>query len=119
MHEVQKHMTLSDHGVVMYAVIVNKKFWDALPADIRRSLVEAMAESTQYVRDIGKKENDDALAKIKAAKTTDVHVLPSTENAVWRKAILPLHQEYDGVVGQDTQQAREKTVAHSSATTEP
>src|SRR5213079_864064 len=49
MHEVQKHMTLSDHGVVMYAVIVNKKFWDALPADIRRSLVEAMAESTQYV----------------------------------------------------------------------
>ena len=52
MHEVQKHMTLSDHGVVMYAVIVNKKFWDALPADIRRSLVEAMTESTQYVWDI-------------------------------------------------------------------
>jgi len=115
MHEVQKHMTLSDHGVVMYAVIVNKKFWDALPADIRRSLVEAMAESTQYVWDIAKKENDDALAKIKAAKTTDVYVLPSTEKAVWRKAMLPLYQEYEGVVGKDTLQAIEKTVAQSSA----
>src|SRR6266700_1921967 len=115
MHEVQKHMTVSDHGVVMYAVIVNKKFWDGLPADIRKSLGEAMAESTKYVWDIAKKENDDALAKIKAAKTTQVYVLPAAEKAVWRKAMLPLYQEYEGVVGKDTLQAIEKTVAQSSA----
>ncbi len=115
MHEVQKHMTLSDHGVVMYAVVVNKKFWDGLPADIRKVLSEAMAESTKYVWDIAKKENDDALAKIKAAKTTEVYVLPAAEKAVWRKAMLPLYQEYEGVVGKDTLQAIEKTVAQSSA----
>jgi len=115
MHEVQKHMTLSDHGVVMYAVIVNKKFWDGLPADIRKGLGEAMAESTRYVWDIAKKENDDALAKIKAAKTTEVYVLPPAEKEVWRKAMLPLYQEYEGVVGKDTLQEIEKTVAQSSA----
>ncbi len=115
MHEVQKHMTISDHGVVMYAVIVNKKFWDGLPADIRKSLGEAMAESTQYVWDIAKRENDDALAKIKAAKTTAVYALPAAEKAVWRKAMLPLYREYEGVVGKDTLQAIEKTVAQSSA----
>ncbi len=115
MHEVQKHMTLSDHGVVMYAVIVNKKFWDGLPADIRKSLGEAMAESTKYVWDIAKKENDDALAKIKAAKTTQVYVLPAAEKAVWRRAMLPLYREYEGVVGKETLQAIEKTVAQSSA----
>ena len=115
MHEVQKHMTMSDHGVVMYAVVVNKKFWDGLPPDIRRSLAEAMAESTKYVWDIAKKENDDALAKIKAAKTTEVYVLPAAEKAVWRKAMLPLYQEYEGVVGKDTLQAIEKTVAQSPA----
>ncbi len=38
MHEVQKHMTLTEHGYLGYAVIVNKKFWDSLPADIRSSL---------------------------------------------------------------------------------
>jgi len=115
MHEVQKHMTLSDHGVVMYAVIVNKKFWDGLPADIRKSLGEAMAESTKYVWDIAKKENDDALAKIKAAKTTQVYVLPAAEKAVWRRAMLPLYREYEGVVGKETLQAIEKAVAQSSA----
>src|SRR5215470_14619140 len=90
MHEVQKHMTMSDHGVVMYAVVVNKKFWDGLPADIRKSLNEAMAESTKYVWKIAKQENDDAVAKIKAAKTTEIYVLPPAEKAVWRKAMLPL-----------------------------
>jgi C4-dicarboxylate-binding protein DctP len=114
MHEVQKHMTMSDHGVVMYAVVVNKKFWDGLPPDIRKSLNEAMAESTKYVWKIAKQENDDALAKIQAAKTTEVYVLPPAEKAVWRKAMLPLYQEYEGVVGKDTLAAIEKTVAQSA-----
>jgi C4-dicarboxylate-binding protein DctP len=30
MHDVQKHMTVSDHGLLGYAVITNKKFWDGL-----------------------------------------------------------------------------------------
>ena len=114
MHEVQKHMTMSDHGVVMYAVVVNKKFWDGLPPDIRKSLDQAMAESTKYVWQIAKQENDDAVAKIKAAKTTEVYVLPPAEKAVWRKAMLPLYQQYEDVVGKDTLQAIEKTVAQSA-----
>ncbi len=114
MHEVQKYMTMSDHGVVMYAVVVNKKFWDGLPPDIRKSLNEAMVESTKYVWRIAKQENDDAVAKIRAAKTTEIYVLPPAEKAAWRKAMLPLYQQYEDVVGKDTLQAIEKTVAQSA-----
>ena len=114
MHEVQKYMTMSDHGVVMYAVIVNKKFWDGLPPDIRKSLNEAMAESTKYVWQIARQENDDAVAKIRAAKTTEIYALPQADKAVWRKAMLPLYTQYEDVVGKDTLQAIEKTVAQSA-----
>jgi C4-dicarboxylate-binding protein DctP len=114
MHEVQKYMTMSDHGVVMYAVVVNKKFWDSLPPDIRKSLDQAMAESTKYVWEIAKKENDDAVAKIRAAKTTEIYVLPAADKAAWRKAMLPLYKEYEGVVGKDTLESIEKTVAKSA-----
>ena len=38
MFEVQKYLTITDHGYLGYAVIVNKKFWDGLPADIRKQL---------------------------------------------------------------------------------
>ena len=36
-HEVQKHITVSYHAHLQYAVIVNSKFWNGLPADIRSS----------------------------------------------------------------------------------
>ena len=114
MHEVQKHLTMSDHGVVLYAVVVNKKFWDGLPADIRKQLEEAMAEATQYEHSIAQKENDDALDQVKAAKTTEVYVLPAAEKAVWRNAMLPLYQQYEGVVGKDTILAIEKSVEESA-----
>src|SRR6201991_1237202 len=35
MHEVQKYLTVSDHGYIGYVVVVNKKFWDGLPGDVR------------------------------------------------------------------------------------
>jgi TRAP-type C4-dicarboxylate transport system substrate-binding protein len=39
-------------------VIVNKKFWDGLPADVREQLNVAMKESTAYANKIAKEEND-------------------------------------------------------------
>ena len=38
MHEVQKYATVTNHGYIGYVVVVNKKFWDGLPADIRTEL---------------------------------------------------------------------------------
>ena len=43
--EVQKYLTLSNHGYVGYAVVVNKEFWEGLPADIREILEQAMKRS--------------------------------------------------------------------------
>ena len=101
--------TFLTHGGVARRMI---RFATALVGHFHGGL--AMAESTRYVWDIAKKENDDAIAKIKAAKTTEIYVLPASEKAVWRKAMLPLYQEYEGVVGKDTLQEIEKTVAQSA-----
>jgi len=102
MHEVQKYLTLTDHGVIEYAVIVNKKFWDGLPADIRTTLEGAMKEATKYADDIAKKENDDALAAVKASGKTEIITLSPAEKAAWKKALLVVHKENESRVGKDT-----------------
>src|SRR4051812_20362835 len=61
MHEVQKHVTVSNHGYLGYAVIVNKKFWDGLPADVRGQLQQAMNEATKYEKAIAQRDNDMAM----------------------------------------------------------
>lgn len=60
-HEVQKDITVSYHAHLQYAVIVNSKFWNGLPADIPAQLEKAMDEATDYTNSIVVKENEDAL----------------------------------------------------------
>ena len=75
MHEVQKYLALTDHGYLGYAVIVNKKFWDGLPADIRTTLEGAMKDATKFANDIAQKENDDALEAVKETGKTEIITL--------------------------------------------
>lgn len=114
MHEVQKYLTVSDHGYIGYAVIVNKKFWDGLPADMRTTLEGAMRDATKFERDVAQKDNEEALAAIRAAKTTEVYVLPEADRAAWRKALQPVQQQFEVVVGKDLLQAVSKVVTEGS-----
>ncbi len=111
MHEVQKHLTLSDHGYLGYAVIVNKKFWADLPTDIRATLTKAMDDATVFERKIAQEENDQALAKVKAAGTTQVYSLPYRDRVVWQKALLPVHKEFEEKIGRDFIQATYRIAA--------
>jgi C4-dicarboxylate-binding protein DctP len=101
MHEVQKHVTVSNHGYLGYAVIVNKKFWDGLPADIRASLEIAMRDATTFEKAIAQRDNDLAMEAIKKAGKTTIYTLSAKEQAEWRKALLPVHKEMEGRIGKE------------------
>ncbi len=101
MNEVQKFVTVSNHGYLGYAVIVNKKFWDDLPADIRTTLEGCMKDATRYANAIAQQENEDALAKVKATGKTDVYYLTDAEKQQWRQALLPVQKEMEGRIGKD------------------
>jgi C4-dicarboxylate-binding protein DctP len=101
MHEVQKYVTVSNHGYLGYAVIVNKKFWDGLPADIRTTLEGAMAEATKYANDIAKKKNDEDLAAVKASGKSEIIILTPAERAEWKKVLVKVHDEQAGRIGAD------------------
>ena len=101
MNEVQKYLTITDHGVIEYAVIANKKFWDGLPADIRTILEGAMKDASKYANDIAKEENDKAMAAVKAAGKTEIIILTPDAKAAWKKALVTVHKEQEGRIGKD------------------
>ncbi|HLO62588.1 MAG TPA: TRAP transporter substrate-binding protein [Azonexus sp.] len=105
MHEVQKHLTLTEHGYLGYAVIVNKKFWDGLPADIRKQLEDAMEQSTRYANQIAKVENDSSLEAVKKSGKTAVYVPTREERLAFKKAMVPVHQKMESRVGKEVIQA--------------
>ncbi|MBB5204758.1 C4-dicarboxylate-binding protein DctP [Inhella inkyongensis] len=101
MHEVQKHVSVSDHGYLGYAVISNKKFWDGLPADVRGKLEQAMKESTEYANKIAKEENEAALEKVKASGKSQVYAMSPAERLALKKAMTKVHAEMASRIGQD------------------
>ncbi len=107
-YEVQKHMTISNHGHLAYAVIVNKKFWDGLPADLRTVLESCIKEATTYANAIASTENMQAMDKIKASGKTTVYTLTAAESAEWKKALMPVHKEMESRVGKGTIEAAYK-----------
>jgi C4-dicarboxylate-binding protein DctP len=111
MHEVQKHVTLSDHGYLGYAVIVNKKFWDGLPADVRGQLEKAMADATRYANAIAQQENEKALDAVKKSGKTTIYALSDKEKAEWRKALLPVQKDMEGRIGKEVIAAVNKEAA--------
>ena len=105
MFEVQKYLTLTNHGYLGYAVIVNKKFWEELPADIRTKLEDAMEQSTRYANQIAQVENDQSLEAVKKSGKTEVIVPTKEEVAALKKALLPVHQKMESRIGKDIIQA--------------
>ena len=92
---------LSNHGYLGYAVIVNKKFWEGLPADVRKALDSAMVDATKYANTIAQKENEDSIAAVKASGKTQVVTLTPAERMALKKAMLPVHKEQGARVGND------------------
>jgi C4-dicarboxylate-binding protein DctP len=99
MHEVQKYLTLSNHGYLGYAVIVNKKFWDGLPGDIRASLEKAMKEATDFEKSVAQKDNDNSLEAVRKSGKTTIITLTDQEKAEWRKALLPVQKSMESRIG--------------------
>ncbi|OYO30768.1 TRAP transporter substrate-binding protein [Janthinobacterium sp. PC23-8] len=101
MHEVQKHVTVSNHGYLGYAVIVNKKFWDGLPPEIRGQLEKAMREATTFEKAIAQRDNDQALDAIKKTGKTQVYTLTVQEQAEWRRALAPVQKSMEERIGKE------------------
>jgi C4-dicarboxylate-binding protein DctP len=98
-YEVQKYTALTNHGYIGYVVVVNKKFWDSLPADIRDQLEKAMNEATVYANKISESENAEALDEIKKSGKTQIIIPTGAEIAAMQKAMEPLYQDMASRVG--------------------
>lgn len=100
-YEVQKHLTISHHNRLTYALITNKTFWNSLPQDIRTQLDRAVKETSGFFNDTAAKDNQDAIEKIRASGKTEIHVLTEAEKKAWIAKLMPVHAEMQSRFGKD------------------
>ena len=113
-HEVQKYLTVSNHGYLGYLVVMSKKFWNSLPADLQANVTQAINEATEKERQYAAELNDSQFELIKEyAKKTgklEINELTPEQKEAWRNAVSKIYPEFysDRKIGKDL---IEKTIA--------
>lgn len=87
-HEVQSHLTMTNHGNLDQVILVNKPWWDSLNEDCRTAINEAMPAANEVTLTETQKQETEAMADFEAEGLTIVKV-SDEERAALRDAILP------------------------------
>ncbi|TWC41542.1 C4-dicarboxylate-binding protein DctP [Pseudomonas sp. SJZ079] len=107
MHEVQKFITESDHGVLDYMLITNTTFWNGLPADVRSELEKINVEVAAEVNKQADALNQAAKQSIVDAKTSEIIQLTPEQRGKWRDAMKPVWKKFEADIGADLIKAAE------------
>jgi len=100
-YEVQKYLTISNHGRFDYTVVSNTKFMDGLPEDLRGIVKESMNEAMDYGIKINKEENEKYLEQIIATGKMEVNELTPEEREAFVQGVQPVWEKWRSVIGED------------------
>ncbi len=100
-HEVQKTIAETNHGALDYMVVANAKWWDGLPADVRKGLSEAMKEATDHANKLASDLNEADKKKIAEAGKAKIQKLAKDDVAAWRKSMEPVWKKFEADIGRD------------------
>ena len=97
-YEVQKYMTVSNHGYLGYLVVMSKKFWDSLPKDLQEAVKQAMKEATAKEREWAAELDKEQFNKIQeyAKKTGKLKIyhLNDEQKKAWKEVMSKIYPKF-------------------------
>jgi C4-dicarboxylate-binding protein DctP len=93
-YKLQKHMTISNHGYLGYAVLMNEKVWNEQSAETKRILKEAMDETTKWNRQQAIRMNEEQLEEIRKTGDIQIYELTDSEKQAWKKKLDPIYEQF-------------------------
>ncbi|RUQ31996.1 DctP family TRAP transporter solute-binding subunit [Peribacillus cavernae] len=108
LYQVQKYMTISDHGYLGYAVMVNKPFWDDLPGDIQTDIQKAMDETSNWLWLKSEEMNKQQMQEIKAKSNIKIYTLSESEKREWMEEMTVVYEQFEPSIGKDLMDRMQK-----------
>ena len=101
LHEVQQTIAVTNHSVLDYMVITNAKWWNALPADVRRGLQDAMDDASAYGNAMAVQLNARGRERIAQAGRAKIQELDPQDLAAWQAAMAPVWKRFEPDIGKE------------------
>lgn len=100
-NEVTKFLSLTNHTYSMIGLVLSKRTFDRLPEDVRKQVAEAGLAATAAQRQAA---GATARELVGTLKGKGVQVNEVADLAPFRKAVLPMYENFRGQIGADVVQ---------------
>lgn len=97
-YKLQKNLTITNHGILGYAVMINEDFFNSLPTNLQNDLIEVMDEVTAWNFEQSKQMNEENLSRLRELSEIRIETLSSAEKAEWQKVFEPIYAYYKNEV---------------------
>lgn len=115
LHEVQSHLTLSEHGYLGYVFSVSAKTFTQLPVDLRNLVVDIAREVTQWEREETQRRESDLLDKLAQSGIT-ITTLTADQKAQFAARLAFIPTQYEHVIGANVLALSEQYFAQKYST---
>lgn len=109
-YKLQKNLTITNHGVLGYAVMMNEDFYNSLPSDLQEEVIEAINEATAWNFEHSKQMNDKDLESLQQISDVQINTLSNEEKQRWQKLFKPIYVNYRKQVSETFLQEIEKEI---------
>ncbi|NBH76100.1 TRAP transporter substrate-binding protein [Rodentibacter pneumotropicus] len=84
LYEVQKYLSLTNHGYTPLIVVMNKAKFDSLSPELQQAILDSAKEAGQYQRDLNVQNEKDIVEKLRKA---GIEVIDKVDNAPFKAVI--------------------------------
>ena len=98
--EIAKHFTQIDYAQGLFVHLINKKWFDKLPADLQKILLDTIVEESAATRELTRKQHDDQMAKAKEKGVT-FYRLSDADLKTLATQSEPVYQAWGEKIGAD------------------
>jgi C4-dicarboxylate-binding protein DctP len=101
-YTVQDYLTVSNHGYLIYPLVINKEFFESLPDDLQQVVTESADEASTYVGEIAEEDNQEARRVIEESGDIEFIELSEEERQAFKDEVVPsVWNEFSEDIGQD------------------
>lgn len=99
--EVQKYLSITNHGRLDYIVLVNSTFWKGLAPDLQKVMSDAMAEATKFEIQQAEALDKASLENLKKGGKMQITELSPAQLSVFQDLMNPIYAQFESMISKE------------------
>lgn len=96
-YTMQPQITLSNHGLLAYSVLMNEDFWQSLDGASQNIITQSLKEMELWQHKQAVAINEANLQQLQTNPNITIHSLSEQQREEWKKALQPIYQSYKNI----------------------